>query len=152
MTNIQDIQDEIIAVYETITVPNSLGLPTGHKHEPLGGFASTDLPVVVVTRGIQTSSIPLSSDSSQVAREFIVDLFTYIVDDDDPINETNRDNTSDCIESVLASFPIHGIKSVQTNLITAVFGDVELYPRDTAEHDYIGIRFRHAVEYFQIMT
>ena len=152
MTNVQTIQEELIAVYETIVLPNSLGLPTGFKHEPEGGFDSADLPAVVVTRGIQVSSTTLGTDSSQVVREYIVDLLTYSVDDEDPVNATNRNNTSDCIESVIESFSIHGLSSTLSNLISADTADVVLYQRDTAENNIMGVRFRHEINYFQIMT
>lgn len=152
MTNVQTIQSELIAKYEAIVLPNSLGIPTGYKHEPEGGFSSSDLPAIVVTRGIQTSSTPLATNSNLVAREYIVDLFTYIVDDEDPVNATNRNNTSDCIESVLGSFPIHGLSAALASSITADTADVELYARDTVENDYLGVRFRHNIDYFQTMT
>lgn len=149
MTDIQTIQEELIVKYEAINLP-VLGAPTGYKHEPEGGFNSADLPAVVVTRGIQTNSSPLASDCNLVTREYITDLYGYVFNDSDPVNATSRNNTADCIESVLAAFQIHGIDTsgVISHRITADTGDVELYARDDTTH-YIGVRFRHEIVYWQ---
>lgn len=149
MTDIQTIQEEIIALYEAISLP-VLGTPTGYKHEPDGGFNSADLPAVVVTRGIQQSSEPLSSDSTIVTREFITDVYTYTTEDNDDVKATERNNTADCIPSVLGAFGIHDLNTtgVLSHRITADTGDVELYARDTTQN-YVGVRFRHEVVYHQ---
>ncbi len=150
MTDIQAIQEEIIAGYALISFPSALGTPTGYKHEPDGGFNSADLPAVIVTRGIQLSSEPLSSDANLVTREYITDVYTYTTEDTDDVKATERDNTADCIPSVLSAFGIYDLNTtgVLSHRVTADTGDVELYARDNTQN-YIGVRFRHEVVYRQ---
>ena len=120
-------------------MPNSLGVPTGFKHEPDGGFGSDNLPAVVVTRGILVAKVPLSSDRDLITREYITDLFCYVYQDSDPVNTTSRDNTSDCIDSVLTAFGIHDLTTtgVLYHNLNADTGDTELFQRDGTTN-YIG--------------
>lgn len=150
MTDIQTIQEEIMAVYAAISLP-VLGVPSTQKQEPDGGFDSGDLPAVVVTRGILTSSEDLAVDRKRQTREYIVDLFCYVFDDDDPVNATSRNNTADCINSVHAAFDLHGLDTsgVISHRLTADTDDVQLMSRDNTTN-YIGVRFRHEVVYWQL--
>lgn len=152
MSSIQAIQAELIAVYEAITLPHTLGAPTGYKHEPKGGFGESQLPAVIVTRSIQLNTQALSSEDRLVSRQFIVDLYAYPLADNDPVNATAKNNTSDCISSVLNAFKnIHGLNTsgVLSHEITSDTSDVPLYSRDNTRK-YIGARFRHEVTYWQI--
>lgn len=150
MTKIQTIQAELITKYAAITLPHSLGTPTGYKHEPEGGFDSADLPAVIVNRGILIEKVPISSDRERHVREYITDLYTYIFDDSDPVNATSRNNTADCIDAIETAFTLHGLNTtgVMRHEINADTGDVELYARDDTTN-YVGVRFRHRVTYIQ---
>jgi hypothetical protein len=150
MTIVKDIQDELIAVYEGITLPNGLGIPSGFRHEPIGSFGSDDLPSVVVNRGILITRIPLSADRNQVVREYITDLYTYTYEDSDPVNATNRDNTSDTIGAIENTFAIYQLATtgVIFHDFSADTGDVELFARDE-DTNYLGVRFRHQITYIQ---
>jgi hypothetical protein len=145
----QTIQEAIMAVYATITLPHSLGTPSTQKHEPKDGFDSDALPAVVVTRGIQTSNTPLSSTDKLIVREYIVDLNCYETQASDPVNETARNNTADCVDVVLQAFSLYGLDAsgVMTHEITADTNDTEVYARDDTDN-YIGVRFRHEVAYW----
>lgn len=150
MTKLQTIQAELITAYEAISLPNSLGTPTGYKHEPEGGFDSDDLPAVVVTRGVLINRETLSSDRDLVTREYITDLYCYVLDASDPVNATNRDNTSDTVEAVETAFGVHNLttRGVLYHSIDADTGDTELFARDDTTN-YIGVRFRHRITYIQ---
>lgn len=150
MSDIQTIQEELIAIYEAISLP-VLGAPTGYKHEPENGFNTADLPAVVVNRGIQLSSTPIASNRKVITREYITDLYCYTFNDSDPVNATSRNNTADCIPSVLGAFVrLHALDTsgVFAHQINADTGDVELYARDN-QINYIGVRFRHEVTYYE---
>lgn len=150
MTTIQDIQAELIAAYEALTFPHSLGSPTGYKHEPVGGFGSDDLPAVVVNRGVLLTKTPISSDRDRITREYITDVYCYVKLDSDPVSDTYRNNTSDCIDAIEDAFGVYDLTTtgVLFHVISADTGDVELYARDNAR-DYIGVRFRHQVTYIK---
>ena len=92
----------------------------------------------------------LSSDRDLITREYITDLFCYVYQDSDPVNTTSRDNTSDCIDSVLTAFGIHDLTTtgVLYHNLNADTGDTELFQRDGTTN-YIGVRFRHHVTYIQ---
>lgn len=149
MSDIQDIQAEIIAAYEALSLP-TVGAPTGYKHEPEGSFNSTDLPAVVVTRGVLIAKTALSSDRDSIVREFIADVYTYVYEDSDPVNATNRNTTADCIDTIEAAFPLYGLTTtgVMAHQVTADTGDVELFARDN-NLNYLGVRFRHQVTYIK---
>jgi len=150
MSDIQNIQAELIAAYEALTFPNSLGSPTGYKHEPLNGLDSGDLPAVVVNRGVLISKRPISSDRDSITREYITDVYCYLKDESEPVNATQRNNTSDCIDVIEGAFAIYALttRGVLFHVMSADTGDVELYARDDTK-DYIGVRFRHQVTYIK---
>ena len=150
MTTTQTIQAEIMAAYVAITFPGGLGTPTAYKHEPLNGFASADLPAVIVNRGVLISKTPLSSDRDLIVREYIADVYTYVADDSDPVESTERNNTSDVLDAIHAAFGIYDLRTrgVMFHSMSADTGDVELYARDNTT-DYIGVRLRHQVTYLQ---
>lgn len=150
MTKIQAIQAELISAYEAISLPNSLGTPTGYKHEPTGRFTSDELPAVVVTRGVLLNTTPLSSDRSREVREYITDLFCYVMNDADPNNATSRNNTSDCISVISSAFKLYELDTVGVieHQITADTSDTEIFDRDDTTN-YVGVRFRHQVTYIQ---
>lgn len=149
MSDIQNIQSEIMTAYAAISLP-VVGAPTAYKHEPIGGFDSGDLPAIVVNRGILVGKTPLSSDREQIIREYIADLYTYIYDDGDPVNATSRNNTADCIDAIEAAFRNYALTTtgVLFHEINADTGDVELYARDDVTN-YVGVRFRHQVTYIK---
>ena len=152
MSSLQTIQSAIITAYQAITLPNSLGAPTGYKHEPKGGFGASQLPAVVVTRSMQTTAQSLSSEDRLVTRLFIVDLYTYPLVESDPVNATSRNNTADCIQTIETAFiNIHGLNAlgVLAHQITSDTSDVPLISRDNTRR-YLGVRFRHEVTYWQL--
>lgn len=150
MTSMQAIQAEIIATYAAISLPNGLGTPTGYKHEPKGGFSESDLPTVIVTRGVKITQVPLASDHWQVTREWIAELYLYAIADGDEVQDTERDNSGDCIDAVTEAFSPHGLKTsgVMFHNITADTDGTVLMLRDT-ELQIIGVAFRHEVTYYQ---
>ena len=109
MADIQTIQEEIITAFEAISLP-VLGAPTGYKHEPENGFNTSDLPAVVVNRGIMISSLALSDQRNFITREYITDLFCYRIVNDDHVLATERNNTSDCIPVYIGCIPTHRLR------------------------------------------
>lgn len=151
MADIQAIQEEIITAFQAISLP-VLGAPTGNKHEPKNGFNSADLPAVVVNRGIMISSVPLANNRKFITREYITDLFCYRIENDDHVLATERNNTADCIPTILGTFRLYGLDTlgVMSHAITADTGDVYVFSRDDTDN-FIGVRFRHTVTYIQLI-
>jgi hypothetical protein len=155
MTDIKTIQNGILARYQAITLPNSLGLPTVERHEK-AEIGETDLPYIVVERSIMTNRSQLATKRWQVIREYIVDLYCYEVTENKEPFTTERDNAIDCVDTIQKAFDqyggdLAGTKNVLLHAITADTGDTELYTRGN-NRNFIGVRIRHQITYIQKET
>lgn len=150
MTTIQAIQDELIAAYQAITLPNGLGAPTGHKHEPNGGFTASDLPAVIVTRGVKLTQEPISSGRWRITREWLAEMYLYVIANGDDVQGTERDNSGDCIDAVIEAFSPYDLTTtgVMFHNITADTDGTVLMLRGT-NVQIIGVALRHEVTYIQ---
>lgn len=151
MTTIQSIQNELITGYESVSLPDGLGNATGYQHEPVSGFASEDLPAVVVTRAVLVDRTQIGVDRYRYVREYIVDLFAYTRNPNLPINTTERDSVADCIDAIADV-----LEALRLDTSGVIYHD---FLADTADvsidgenslTQYIGARFRHQVTYIGV--
>lgn len=152
MSTIDLIQQELMAGYEALTLPNGLGSPTAYAIEPADPSTVT-LPAAIVERGIKLADVPLASDRRQITREFITDVWCYQVEPEEDPFASERNQARDCIEVVERGFEPLDLDTfgVLFHEMNADTGDTELFSRRETNH-YIGMRFRHTVTYIQVRS
>lgn len=143
------IKAALIAKYQAITLPGSLGAPTAIGRE-LDGIPPS-LPYVEIFANPTQSITQVQSEGSyEVTRLFIVRLTVAAVPDDTPsIEDADYIKAENCAETVEDYFFFTddrlGVAFVTRHVIVADTAGAMLYTR--ANRNYVGIAFDHAITY-----
>lgn len=150
--SISTIKAGLKAVYQAISLPGGLGLPTVITRE-LDGLPASFPYVEIHTNPTQAITQPRDEGSYQVTRRFIARLYTALLPDDTPsIEDADYIKAENCIETVEDYFYFTSdrlnVAFVTRHAILADTAAVQLFTR--ANRNCVGVAFEHEVQYYRM--